>query len=101
MEFVAAVVVDAVVVAAVVVAAVEVVSGGGFCKIFALTFELLAAIIFELLSGPVDIFILDEVWFDEPLAVVDDDESDGAEIVMFKNGLKNCQNIAFAPLDWK
>ena len=59
----------------------------------------------ELLRSPVEMFtpeplevpLLDELELDE----FDDEPDDGAEIVMFKNGLRNCQKIASAPLDWK
>jgi hypothetical protein len=65
----------------------------GFWRIFALTFEFDAAIMLELLSGPVEMFIPPPL-LDSFAAVAVDPPDPGAEIVMFKNGLRNCQKIA-------
>lgn len=59
----------------------------------------------ELLSEPVEMFTpVEPCWLEVPLLdelVLDDEPDVGEEIVMFKNGLRNCQKIASAPLDWK
>lgn len=91
---VAAVVVVVVSAAAAAVVVVSEEAAMGFWRILALTFEFCAAIILELLRGPVETFIPPPLL--EPLlaAVAVDPPFPGAEIVMFKNGLRKLQKIA-------